>query len=290
MIEPIDVKVSRSDATAAATRDDGGVEVLHVMYALTRDRRLRDELLAHYDAFAGRLARTFSSRREDREDLVQVARVGLIQAVDRFDPNRERPFVAYAQVTIVGELKRHIRDHTWRVRIPRSLQEQYLVVVRTVEDLTQECGRSPRISEVAARAGLSEDQVLEAVEVIHSATPLSLDQPIGGADGSTLDPASEDAGFRRVDDQRIITRALSRLPERDQQIVRWRFEDGLTQSQIAARLGVSQMCISRVLSRTLRRLHTHLAERPAADAPPRSPSSSAPRPTASLTARAGSSG
>ena len=113
------------------------------------------------------------------------------------------------------------------------------------------------------------------MEVIHSATPLSLDQPIGGEDGGTLDPADEDDGFRRVDDQRAITKALSRLPERDQQIVRLRFEEELTQSEIAARLGVSQMCVSRALSRTLRRMHTHLAERPASDAPP---PSSAPRP------------
>jgi RNA polymerase sigma-B factor len=235
---------------------------MHVTYALTRDRRLRDELLAHYDAFAVRIARTFSSRREDREDLVQVARIGLIHAVDRFDPKRERPFVAYAQVTITGELKRHIRDRTWRVRVPRSLQEQYLVVVRTVDDLTQESGRAPSIPELAARAGLSEEQVLEAMEVMHSATPLSLDQPAGGDDGRTLDPAGEDGGFRRIDDQGTIARALSRLPERDRQIVLLRFEEELTQSQIAARLGVSQMCISRALSRTLRRMHTHLAERP----------------------------
>ena len=262
------VKVSRDKATADQAGEDDNLGVLHVRYALTRDRRLRDELLAHYDAFAVQLARNFSTRREDREDLVQVARLGLIHAVDRFDPNLERPFMAYAQVTIKGQLKRHIRDHTWRFRVPRSLQEQYLVVVRTVDDLTQETGRSPLISEVAARAGLSEEQVLEAMEVMHSATPLSLDQPTGGDDGRTLDPAGEDGGFRRVDDQGAITKALSRLPERDQQIVRLRFEEELTQSQIAARLGVSQMCISRVLSRTLRRMHTHLAERPAADAPP----------------------
>ena len=278
MTEPVDVKVSRDDGPADQARDDGDVGVLHVMYAATRDPRLRHELLAHYDAFAVRLARTFPTRREEREDLVQVARVGLIQAVDRFDPGRGRPFVAFAQVTIVGELKRHIRDHTWRVRVPRSLQEQYLVVLRTVDDLTQERGRSPRVSEVAARAGLSEEQVLEAMEVIHSATPLSLDQPIGGDDGSTLEPGDEDGGFRRVDDRRTITKVLSRLPERDQEIVRLRFEDELNQAQIAARLGVSQMCISRVLTRTLRRMHTHLAEHSNGDAPPRTPSPSAPRP------------
>ncbi|HET9770963.1 MAG TPA: sigma-70 family RNA polymerase sigma factor, partial [Acidimicrobiia bacterium] len=195
---------------------------------------------------------------EDHEDLVQVARLGVIHAVDRFDPNRERPFVAYAEVTITGELKRHIRDHTWRVHVPRGLQERYLVVVRAVDDLTQETGRSPRISEVAARGGLSEEQVLEAMEVIQSATPLSLDEPIGGDDGSRLDPGRDDGGFCRVDDEGTVSEALSRLPERDQQILRLRFEEGLTQSQIAARLGVSQMCISRVLSRTLRRMHNQL--------------------------------
>lgn len=267
-MEPAGVKVSRDTGAASQALDDDDAGALQATYALTRDRALREELLARYDSFAVRLARTFSSRREDREDLVQVARLGLIHAVDRFDPNRERPFVAYAEVTITGELKRHIRDHTWRLRVPRSLQEQYLVVVRTVDDLTHETGRSPCIPEVAARAGLTEEQVLEAMEVIHSGTPLSLDQPIAGDDGLTLDPSSEDGGFRRVDDQRTIAKVLSRLPERDQQIVRLRFEEELTQSEIAARLGVSQMCVSRALSRTLRRLHTHLAERPAAAPPP----------------------
>lgn len=283
MIEPVVVQCSRDGALAVSAGGDGDAGRLHAIYAMTRDRRLRDELLAHYDAFAVRLARTFPTRREDREDLVQVARIGLIQAVDRFDPDRQRPFVAYARVTILGELKRHVRDHTWRVRVPRALQEHYLVVLRTLDDLTQETGRSPRISEVAAGAGLSEEQVLEAMEVIHSARPLSLDLPIGGDGGWTLDPAAEDGGFGRVDDRRAITKSLNRLPERDQQILRLRFEEELTQSQIAARLGVSQMCISRVLSRALHRMHTHLAERPTAAEPSRTPTTVGPPAQAPLT-------
>lgn len=149
MIEPPDTKVHRS-AVGGEARDGDDVAHLHLMYAVTRDRRLRDELLAHYDAFAVSVARAFSSRREDRDDLVQVARMGLIHSVDRFDPHRERPFIPFAQATIAGELKRHIRDRTWRVRTARSLQEHFLVVVRAVDDLTQETGRSPRITEVMA--------------------------------------------------------------------------------------------------------------------------------------------
>src|SRR5207248_8488008 len=142
-------------------RNDEEIAALHIMYSVTRDRRLRDELLAHYDHFAVRLGRGFSTLREDADDLVQVARVGLIHALDRFDPSRERPFLAFAHMTIIGELKRHIRDHTWRLRTPRSLQEHYLVMVRTADDLTQELRRSPQIAEIAARSGLTDEQVLE---------------------------------------------------------------------------------------------------------------------------------
>jgi RNA polymerase sigma-B factor len=130
---------------------------LHADFALHKDPYSRAELVTHYDNLALSLARRFPSRREAREDLIQVARIGLIHAVDRFDPSRNRPFVAFARATIMGELKRHLRDHTWGMRVPRSLQEHYLDVVPIVEDLTQELGRSPRIPEVAARVGLTEE-------------------------------------------------------------------------------------------------------------------------------------
>ncbi len=240
-------------------RSDDDVLRLHLMYSLSRDQRLRDELLAEYDDFAVHLARRFSTRREETEDLIQVARVGLIHALDRYDPQRERPFLAFAGVTIVGELKRHVRDHTWRLRTVRSLQERYLLVVRTADDLTQEFGRSPRINEVAARAGLSQDEVLEAMDLAHSVNPMSLDHPGSGSDGATIDPGATDSGFGRVEDHQMVTKLIARLPQREQRIVRLRFEHELTQAEIAAQLGVSQMCISRILARTIRLMRAQLS-------------------------------
>ena len=229
----------------------------HAEYAQSRDRRLRDELVAHYDRFAVNLVRSFPTRREDFEDLVQVARIGLIHAVDRFDPARERPFMSYARATIMGELKRHVRDRTWRIRPPRSLQEHHLVVARTVDDLTQELGRSPRIPEVAARAGLTDEQVLEATEVARSVLPLSLDR--SDDDGRTLDVADDSAAFAHVEDELLLRRVIGRLPDRERRMLRLRFEHELTQAQIGRHLDVSQMCISRNLARTLSRLRASLA-------------------------------
>ncbi|HEV3474293.1 MAG TPA: sigma-70 family RNA polymerase sigma factor [Actinomycetota bacterium] len=240
-------------------RREGDLVALHRVYALSRDRRLREELLDEYDDFAVHLARKFSTRREEVEDLTQVARVGLIHALDRYDPKRERPFLAFAGVTIIGELKRHVRDHTWRLRTARSLQEHYLLVARTADDLTQELGRSPRISEVAARAGVSEDEVLEAMDVAHSVTPMSLDHPRRESDGATLDPAVADPGFDRVEDHQMVTKLIARLPPREQRIMHLRFEHELSQAEIAARVGVSQMCISRILGRTLHRMRAQLS-------------------------------
>jgi RNA polymerase sigma-B factor len=227
---------------------------LHSQYAATGRPGLRAELLAAYDSFAVGLARRFSSRREAPEDLAQVARLGLLKAVNRFDPGRGRPFTVFARATIVGELKRHVRDRTWSMRVPRSLQEQYLEVVRALDDLTQELGRSPRITDVAARARLTEEQVLEAIELGEVQRPLSLDVPVGEGDGYLLDPGGEDSAFGAVDGRALIGNLLARLTERERQVLQMRFVDELTQAEIAKRIGVSQMYVSRLLARTLSRL------------------------------------
>lgn len=251
--------MSHPPPRSQVSRSEGDLVALHRVYALSRDRRLREELLDEYDDFAVHLARKFSTRREEVEDLTQVARVGLIHALDRYDPKRERPFLAFAGVTIIGELKRHVRDHTWRLRTARSLQEHYLLVARTADDLTQELGRSPRLSEVAARAGVSEDEVLEAMDVAHSVTPMSLDHPRRESDGAAPDPAVADPGFDRVEDRQMVTKLIARLPPREQRIMHLRFEHELSQAEIAARVGVSQMCISRILGRTLHRMRAQLS-------------------------------
>jgi RNA polymerase sigma-B factor len=225
---------------------------LHRAYAADGDAAQRHQLVAAYDDFARALARDFHTRRESLEDLIQVARLGLVQAIDRFDPSLERPFVVFARATIVGELKRHVRDRTWSMRVPRSLQEHYLVVVRAVDELTQELGRSPAISEVAGRTGLSGDHVLEAMELGSAQRLASLDAPL--PDGKVLEPGVEDPALDAAESRAFVTDILSRLPEREQRILELRFREGLSQTEIGTRLGVSQMYVSRMLSRTLSRL------------------------------------
>jgi RNA polymerase sigma-B factor len=206
----------------------------------------RAELLARYDGLAVSLARKFRTHRELQDDLEQVARIGLIHAVDRFDPTVGRPFEAFARATITGELKRHLRDHTWPLRLPRSLHDGYLHVVGVLDDLTQELGRSPRIAEVAARTGLSEEQVLEAMEV---RPPLSLDFP--QRDGQCLEPSEEDPLTERLEDDALLASLTAPLTERQREVIRLRFVEGLSQLEIGRRLGVSQMCISRLLAKSM---------------------------------------
>ena len=212
----------------------------------------RGELLVHYESLAVRLARQFGTHRELRDDLEQVARIGLIHAADRFDPSRERPFVVFARATIIGELKRHLRDSTWTVKMPRSLHDGYLIVVRAVDDLTQELGRSPRIAEVAARTGLSEDQVLEAMEV---SRPLSLD--CSPRDRRSLEPSEEDSWTERLENGALLASLLAPLTERQRQAIRMHFVEGLSQREIGRRLGVSQMSISRLLAKSLAQMRKH---------------------------------
>ncbi len=244
-------------AADAAGGEDADLARLHAAYAESGDRLLRDRLLAHYDGLAVGLARRFSTRRETTEDLIQVARVGLIHAVDRFDPDRGRPFGAFAHTTIVGELKRHLRDHSWRIRPTRSLQERYLLVIRTVEDLTQQLARSPRIAEVAAVAGLSDEAVLEALELAR-AEPVSLDGPAERDPASTYDFGADDPGFAAVDNRLDAARILAGLTTRDREIFRLRFAGQLTQSEIAALVGTNQLGVSRILARNLGRMRARL--------------------------------
>ncbi|MGH9036928.1 MAG: sigma-70 family RNA polymerase sigma factor [Acidimicrobiia bacterium] len=233
-------------------RGAGALLELHRAYAADRDPRRRAELASAYDNLARALARDFASRRETREDLTQVARLGLLHAIDRFDPGLERPFVVFARATIVGEMKRHIRDRTWVIRVPRSLQESYLAVVRASEELTQKLGRSPRIREVAECTGLSEDQVIEAMELGTAQSVTSLDAPLPS--GKVLEISAEDPAFDAAEGRAFVAHILSRLSDREQRLLELRFIDGLSQTEIGARLGVSQMYVSRMLARTLGRL------------------------------------
>jgi RNA polymerase sigma-B factor len=226
-------------------------------YRRTGDRRLRDELVEDHAALAHFLAGRFANRGESRDDLEQVALVGLLKAVERFDPGRGLQFSTFATPTILGELKRHFRDRGWAVRVPRRVQELHLQLGRIISALGQEEGRSPTPAEVAERAGVSEEDVLEAMEAGSLYRLVSLDGSVtsddeGGELSSCL--GDDDPEFERIEHRAEIAELLNVLPERERRIVELRFFENMTQSEIAERVGVSQMHVSRLLARSLERL------------------------------------
>jgi len=238
-------------------QDDARVDPRFGAYRRTGDRRLRDELVEDHAPLAHFLAGRFANRGESRDDLVQVALVGLFKAVERFDPGRGLQFSTFATPTILGELKRHFRDRGWAVRVPRRVQELHLQLGRVISALGQEKGRSPTPAEVAERAGVSEESVLEAMEAGSLYRLVSLDGSVAPDDeGSELGSClgDDDPEFERIEHRAEIADLLSVLPERERRIVELRFFESMTQSEIAERVGVSQMHVSRLLTRSLERL------------------------------------
>src|SRR3954469_10103635 len=226
-------------------------------FARSRDPQLRDELIEAHLGLAEYLARRFSNRGEPLDDLIQVASVGLLKAVDRFDPERGVEFSTYATHTVVGELKRHFRDKGWAVRAPRRMQELYLRLGKVIANLSQELGRSPTIPELAQEAQVTEEEVLEALEAGQAYRFASLDAPAPGEDeGDSMGAqmGEEDPGLIDAEHRATLSPLLSKLPAREQTILHLRFFEGLTQSEIAARLGISQMHVSRLLARSLAQL------------------------------------
>lgn len=240
--------------SAAPGRDEGLGEKLRE-YARTHDRALRDEIIADHLDLVEHLARRFMRRSEAYDDLVQAGSIGLIKAVDGFDPDLGFEFAAYASKTIVGELKRHFRDKGWSVRAPRRVQELYLGLGQVVDELSQRLGRSPTVRELAVETGASEEDVLEALEAGHAYRSASLDTP--GPEGEPL--ASRlghiDRSYEKVDERDLLLPHIGKLPERERLILHLRFVEDLTQSEIAARIGISQMHVSRLLARSLATLH-----------------------------------
>ena len=227
-------------------------------YAQSRDRGLRDDLITAHMGLAEYLARRFTNRGEPLDDLVQVAALGLLKAVDRFDPERGLEFSTYATPTIVGELKRHFRDKGWAVRVPRRVQELHLRLAGVVGLLSQELGRSPTIGEIAQAAGVSEEEVLEAIEAGHAYRFTSLDAPSGNDDETSLAAGlgAEDKGLVDSEHRVALSPLIAQFPPRERMILHLRFFEGLTQSEIAGRLGISQMHVSRLLARALAQLRT----------------------------------
>jgi len=226
-------------------------------FAENRDETARQELVEAHLGLAEYLARRFSNRGEPLDDLVQVASVGLLKAVDRFDPQRGVEFSTYATHTIVGELKRHFRDKGWAVRAPRRMQELYLRLGGIMGTLSQDLGRSPTIAELATEAEVSEEEVLEALEAGQAYRFASLDAPTPGEDdtlGAHL--GAEDPQMAGAEHRAALSPLLATLPRREQTILHLRFFESLTQSEIAGRLGISQMHVSRLLARSLAQLRS----------------------------------
>ncbi len=225
------------------------------------DRRdepgVRDELVERYLPLAQNLARRYQRSGQPIEDLVQIASIGLIKAVDGFDSSRGASFESYAVPTILGELKRYHRDRGWSVRMPRRLQENALLLKDSIPRLSQDLHRSPTIAEISGHTGLSEEEVLEALDAQDAYASLSLDAPTGDiGEGATLADrvASEDDDLEMVEEWAEFEPHLRELPERERRIIVLRFFKDWTQSEIAEELGISQMHVSRLLSQTLRSL------------------------------------
>jgi RNA polymerase sigma-B factor len=251
----------------ALERDDAAIQERFVEYRRTRDRALRNELVEEHMRLAEFLARRFSHRGEPLDDLRQVALVGLLKAVERFDPYRGLSFSSFATPTISGELKRHFRDRGWAVRVPRRVQELHLQLDRTTAALSQELGRPPTPAEIADRAGVLEEEVLEGMEAGSLYRLASLDgrpDDSGTGYGGKLGEADREIGA--IEDRLAVEELLTALPEREQHIVFLRFFEGLTQSEIAERVGISQMHVSRLLAKSLELLREHAGEDPEPDA------------------------
>lgn len=236
----------------------------------TGDEDLRNELVEAHMGFGSHLARRFWHRGMSNDDLEQVAWLGLVKAVDRFDPDRGVEFTSFAAPTVLGEIKRHFRDRGWAVRVPRALQERHLKLNHLVGVLTQSLGRSPTISELAVGAECSPDEVLEALEAGSSYRSASLDAPTGEDRAATLGDQldSDDADERFAIENRLVVRdVLGAMPKRDQLLIRLRFIDDMSQRQIAERLGISQMHVSRLLTRSLAVLRSQLEDAGASAGP-----------------------
>lgn len=256
-----DASEARAVRRAPKGKDAWDKERTHELFRLYKekgDEEARDQLIVSHLNLVRFLASKFKNRGEPLDDLVQVGTIGLIKAIDRFDPERGLEFTTYATPTILGEIKRHFRDKGWSIRVPRRLQELSAKVNQATDELTVELQRSPSVEEIAAKLGVGAEEILEAMESSGAYTSVSLEA--GGSSEDDEAPAlidrlgSVDEDLDASDDCMVIDDAISDFSPREQEIVRMRFIDGLTQVEIAKRLGVSQVQVSRLLRRTLRKI------------------------------------
>ena len=260
VVVPLTLRQERTAADRAKAR-----EMFLRLQELPADHperaRLREQLVEAHLPLVEYLARRFRNSGEPLDDLVQVATIGLIKSVDRFDLERGVEFSTYATPTIVGEIKRHFRDKGWAIRVPRRLQELKLSLTKATSELSQKNGRSPTVAELAQHLGLSEEEILEGLESANAYSAVSLDAPDGGDDDS---PAVADSlgmmddALEGVEYRESLKPLLEQLPPREKKILMLRFFGNMTQSQIAGELGISQMHVSRLLARTLAQLRQGL--------------------------------
>ena len=227
------------------------------------DLAAREQLIEQYMSLVRSLARRYSYRGEQLDDLVQIGSIGLIKAIDRFDLSRGVELTTYATPNIIGEIKRHFRDRGWAVRVPRGLQELNVQLSKLVEGLTVQLGRSPTIPELAKAAGVEEEEVLEALESGRAYSSLSLSQGSGSEDGEDLDPLESlgevEHQYEVSEDRAVLAPGFKVLDERERRILHLRFFEGLTQSQIAQQVGISQMHVSRLIRRALEKIRDEIA-------------------------------
>jgi RNA polymerase sigma-B factor len=228
------------------------------------DLAAREQLIEQYMSLVRSLARRYSYRGEQLEDLVQIGAIGLIKAIDRFDLDRGVELTTYATPNIIGEIKRHFRDKGWSVRVPRGLQELNVQLSKLIEQLTVQLGRSPTIGELAKAAAVEEEEVLEALESGRAYSSLSLSSGAAHDDDDELDPlesiGTEEHAYEVSEDRAVLAPGFRVLDERERKILHLRFFKGLTQSQIAQQVGISQMHVSRLIRRSLEKIRAEIAE------------------------------
>jgi RNA polymerase sigma-B factor len=250
--------------SALSTSTDSERRALLIAYREHGDLAARAKLVEDLLPFVRSVARRYAGRGEDIEDLVQVASVGLVKAIERFDLDRDVELLAYIFPTVVGELKRHFRDRVWSVTVPRRLKELHYVLSRHLEEMTATLHRSPTISELADAAGVDEEEVVEALEVGRAYTTRSLNATIHGSEETELEPidalSGVEEGYAETEDRAFLAAGFRTLDERERMVLHLRFFEGLTQTQIAVEIGVSQMHVSRIIRKALEKLEAEMQE------------------------------
>ena len=257
------MEVSHADGSDTVAMGEVDDDELFAEFQRNPRRSVRNKIVERHLGLAVHIARRFSPSTIGDEDLQQVAMLALVKAVDRFDPTIGSAFSAFAGRTIEGEIKRHFRDKTWSVRVPRSAKELHLAVRRANDELTQALGRSPSVPEVAEHLGIGRDDVITGLSAAAA-------RSVGSIDASTTDDdtaidrreaiADVETGFGKTDDERVVEMLLEKLPEREREIVRLRFYEDLSQAEIAERCGISQMHVSRLLRRSFDQMRHNLDE------------------------------